>query len=221
MSLKREIASRIEEFFIAQGWQKQEFAKLIEIAPQHVNKVFSAELDPLKYIDILVDKCGADKSWLLTGVKKYPDLPEVYEPKVKEVVKHENTIRKGLEYKLEATVPAGDGDVVDLTDWYHSEVLDYSPQNHFFLKVDEQFGFSMMPLIKPGDLVLCSIRHKIKHGDIVAAKWDKGKGALKIASFAKNDKLNVILMSYNQAYEPFSVPLATTKMYKVVLIKKM
>lgn len=220
MSLKEEISNRIQEFFVSRGWQKQEFAQIVEIAPQHVNKIFSAELDPLKYVDILAEKAGADKYWLLTGIKKYPEPPEIIKPLEREPIRHEYIVKRGLEYKLESTVPAGEGDLVNLSDWYHSEVLEYSPQNHFFLKVDEQFGFSMMPLIKPGDLVLCSTKQKIKHGDIVAAKWDRGKGALKIASFARNDKQHVILMSYNQAYEPFSVPLKTTKMFKVVLIKK-
>ncbi len=219
MVLKKEIAGRILEFYNSLGGKKKDFAEILNIAPQHINKVFTAELDPLKYVEILSEKMGADKYWLLTGVKKYPEPAEIVST-VTEKFKHPYEITKGLEYKLEATIPAGDGDIVDLTDWYHSEVLDYSPQYHFFLKVDEQFGISMMPLIKPGDLVLCSTKHKIRNGDIVAAKWDKGKGAIKIATFAKNDKTNVILMSYNQAYEPFSVPLKSTKMFKVVLIKK-
>lgn len=220
MGLKEEIAHRIEKFFKSTGLQKQEFARILGIAPQHVNKIFSADLDPLKYINMLADNLGADKKWLLTGIKDFPDVSGSFRTYVKEPSTPEYSNKNSLEYKLESTIPAGDGELVDLTDWCHSAVIDYSPQTHFFLKVDEQFGSSMMPLIKPGDLVLCSLKQKIKNGDIVAAKWDRGKGALKIATFAKNDNKNVILMSYNQAYEPFSVPIATTKMFKVVLIKK-
>jgi phage repressor protein C with HTH and peptisase S24 domain len=153
-----------------------------------------------------------DLNWIVSGTNTDPMI-------LKDKQKESETI-KYPEYKLESTIPAGDGDIVDLTDWYHSDVLDYDPQHHFFLKVDEQFGLSMMPLIRPGDLLLCSTRARVKSGDIVAAKWDKNKGAVKIASFPKNDNMNVLLMSYNQAYEPFSVPRKQTKMYKVVLIKK-
>lgn len=191
-----------------------EFAELLGFSdPATVSKWEANKREPdlptLRKIAALV---GKDMNWLLSE-------SEVNTSIIKDKQKGYR-IPGQLEYKLESTIPAGDGDIVDLTDWYHSDVLDYDPQHHFFLKVDEQFGLSMMPLIRPGDLLLCSTRAKVKSGDIVAAKWDKNKGAVKIASFPKNDTLNVLLMSYNQAYEPFSVPKKQTKMYKVVLIKK-
>lgn len=167
------------------------------------------DIETLQKIAKLINK---DVNWLLSE-------DSTLEPITKEKQKKYGSFDPP-EYKLESIIPAGDGDVVDITDWYHSDVLDYDPQHHFFLKVDEQFGLSMMPLIRPGDLLLCSTRAKVKSGDIVAAKWDRNKGAVKIASFPKNDTMNVLLMSYNQAYEPFSVPKKNTKMYKVVLIKK-
>ena len=63
---KVDISSRIEAFFNDLGWTKTKFAEAIDEYPQHLNKVFEGKLDPLKYLDKLVE-LGCNREWLLTG----------------------------------------------------------------------------------------------------------------------------------------------------------
>jgi phage repressor protein C with HTH and peptisase S24 domain len=88
------------------------------------------------------------------------------------------------------------------------------------LQVDEEFGYSMRPLINPGDLVLISFTAKIDDGDIVAARWDETRGALKICTYISGDPNLVVLMSYNQNVPPMGFQKDKINMYKVVLIKR-
>src|SRR5690606_24699037 len=86
-------------------------------------------------------------------------------------------------YKIMGTVPAGIADLTEHNEWQQTDDLYYDPREHFYLTVDEEFGYSMMPLVSPGDLVLCTIKPgAARNGDIVAARWDDTKGALKILS---------------------------------------
>jgi len=94
------------------------------------------------------------------------------------------------------TVPAGIAELTEFNDWQQSEDLYFDPREHFYLTVDEEFGYSMMPLVSPGDLVLCSGKtNTAKNGDIVAARWDDTKGALKILNINPDIKDMVVLTS--------------------------
>jgi len=66
---KVEISHRIEEYFSKLGWTKAKFARSIGEYPQHLGKVFTGKLDPLKYIDKLIE-IGCNRNWLLTGEKE-------------------------------------------------------------------------------------------------------------------------------------------------------
>lgn len=167
------------------------------------NSYFNGKSIPGGEIIYKLFDLGCNLKWLFTGEIEASELTGV---------------RK--EYRVEAIVPAGKGEVVDLTEWYESDVLDYNPADHCFIKVDEEFGYSMMPMINPGDLVLISFSLKPKDGDIVAAKWDKTRGGLKLLRLNSAMPQIVILQSYNQAIEPILLPKREVTMYKVVLIKK-
>lgn len=149
---------------------------------------------------------------------------DLKEPRTKyiaidEIEKHDS--REAIHYKIEGQVPAGINDVIEYNDWQESEDLYFDPRTHFYLRVDHEFGYSMMPLISPGDLVLCStIEGHVKNGDIVAARWDQTKGALKILNINPDIKDMFVLTSYNQAITPIFVSKKETHIYKVVLIKK-
>lgn len=155
---------------------------------------------------------GCDINWLLTGQvsgHKYIPLDEA----------EKNPVKEQIEYKIVASVPAGIAEVQDY-DWYETAPLDYHPENHAFIKVDQEFGYSMMPTIAPGDLVLINFSVKPKNGDLVAARWDETKGALKIYSENPDIPNMAVLTSYNQAIAPIFVSKKKVKIYKVVLIKK-
>ena len=77
-----------------------------------------------------------------------------------------------------------------------------------------------MTLVAPGDLVLISFSAKPKNGDMVADRWDRTKGALKIYQEHPLDPSMLYLLSYNQAIPMIPVPRKTTTVYKVVLLKK-
>ena len=50
-----------------------------------------------------------------------------------------------LEYSIIGTIPAGKGELVDLTDWVEKMVIDYSPNNHALLVVDKEIWFFYGP----------------------------------------------------------------------------
>jgi SOS-response transcriptional repressors (RecA-mediated autopeptidases) len=77
-----------------------------------------------------------------------------------------------------------------------------------------------MPLIEPGDLVLVSLTAKVKNGNIVVARWDETKGAVKLFN-ESNNKKNIALLSYNPATAPIFLERHQAQIFKVVLIKKM
>jgi len=66
---KIDISHRIEHYFNKLGWTKKKFAEAIDEYPQNLNKVFEGKLDPLNYIESLVE-LGCDINWLLTGEEK-------------------------------------------------------------------------------------------------------------------------------------------------------
>ncbi|NTU72663.1 hypothetical protein HGB07_00610, partial [Candidatus Roizmanbacteria bacterium] len=92
----------------------------------------------------------------------------------------EQSVNKTISYCVMGTVPAGISEVNEYNDWQEGDDLDFDPKTHFYLSIDKEFGYSMMPLVGPGDKVLVSFNSKVKDGDLVAARWDKTKGALKI-----------------------------------------
>ena len=128
-----------------------------------------------------------------------------------------------LSYPVLGTIPAGLAEVKENNDWPEYEDLYYDPSNHFWLRVDNEFGYSMTPFINPGDLVLFQIKpKKIIDGDLVAVRWDKTKGALKLykEKFIGNHKL-IILSSYNAAEQPIILnEMEIEHIYKAILIKK-
>lgn len=199
-----EIRDLLEQTDITQAW----LARKLGITPQKVNYHLAeaAELDYDLYNEmkkVLVPLTGHGER--LT----YIPISEA-EKNGKDLIK----------YKIFGRVPAGLAEVEEYPDWQESDDLYYDPRSHFYLQVDEEFGFSMMPLINPGDKVLISIDAKVKDGDLVAARWDGTKGALKIYKENPDIKDIIVLTSYNQAFEPLFLKKKDVKLFKVVLIKK-
>ncbi|NUN09547.1 MAG: hypothetical protein HUU54_10265 [Ignavibacteriaceae bacterium] len=201
---KKEAGNRLRRFLTERFGNLEDAAAYLDTTVSSLrNSYFNGQSLPGKAIleKLKADGCNID--WLLFGESE--------------------TMVKRLgypEYRIEAAIPAGRGELVDLSEWYQSDVLDYSPEDHVFIKVDSEFGYSMMPLIKPDDLVLISFTAPVYDGDLVAARWDRTKGALKLCSFPPNDRTMVMLSSYNSAVLPMVFKKNEIKMYKVVLIKK-
>ncbi len=126
-----------------------------------------------------------------------------------------------ITYPILGQIPAGRSEITEYNDWQETDDLNYDPRNHFWLVIDLEYGHSMTPFLQPGDLVLCSINAKYKDGDIVAARWDKTKGAIKIYSENPEVKNTIALFSYNNAEKPIILTKdRIEQIYKVVNIKK-
>lgn len=130
-----------------------------------------------------------------------------------------NNILNIIEYKLLANVPAGNAEVKD----YQSNDYDdlyFDPRAHFYLQIDDEYGYSMSPFLQPGDRVLINTSTKVKSGDLVAARWDKTKGAIKIYGEVEGKPELAVLNSYNAAEAPIVLTKKEVTVYKIVLIKK-
>lgn len=122
------------------------------------------------------------------------------------------------QYPICGTIPAGVAEINDLTDWPEMEDAFFSPSDHFYLKIDDEYGDSMRPIIKPGDLILCSLSQIVKENDLCAVRYDGTKGAIKIYEEHGD---TVVLRSVNPAYDPIKVKKENiVNKYKVVMIKK-
>lgn len=130
-----------------------------------------------------------------------------------------NNVLNIIEYKLLANVPAGNSEVRD----YQSNDYDdlyFDPRAHFYLQIDDEYGYSMAPFLQPGDRVLINSNAKVKSGDLVAARWDKTKGAIKIYGEVEGKPDLLVLNSYNAAEAPIVLTRKEVTVYKIVLIKK-
>ena len=95
--------------------------------------------------------------------------------------------------------------------------IDIDPREHFALKVDKEYGISMAPYIEPGDVLFCSFSRKFNDGDIVVARYDGTKGAVKRIFI--NEQITLI------SFNPLESPIVINKkqlqqVFKVILIWK-
>lgn len=118
---------------------------------------------------------------------------------------------------LQAAVPAGTGQIQDRTD---SVVVSLDSRNQFAVLIDPNNGESMQPFLQPGDIVICDMHAPVKTGDIVAARWSGSRGAIKIVGDSGHAPESYLLYSYNPVIKPIIVPKSTTRLYKVIYIKK-
>ncbi|MGE5410072.1 MAG: S24 family peptidase [Clostridiales bacterium] len=207
-----DFSKRLKKFANSSYGGVGKLAERLGITQPQLSNYTSGNREPKASFLNSLAQIGCDVNWLLTGQvsgHKYIPLDEA----------EGNPVKEQIEYKIVASVPAGIAEVQDY-DWYETAPLDYHPENHAFIKVDQEFGYSMMPTIAPGDLVLINFNVKPKNGDLVAARWDETKGALKIYSENPDIPNMAVLTSYNQAIAPIFVSKKKVKIYKVVLIKK-
>lgn len=142
--------------------------------------------------------------WLLTGEHK--DVTNfVKEQGITYVPIDEALINGKIHYpelQIMGQVPAGKADIkYSVDDDYFKFELD--PRIYFVLRVDEEYGFSMQPFLKPGDFVICHINNKnIKSGDLVVVRYDGTKGAIKKYVYNPDVKDVVVLESINKSEDP-------------------
>lgn len=215
--MKEQIASRMEEFIKDKGWAKAHFAKIIGIAPQDVNKLLKAKLNPLNYIDKLVSE-GADKNWLLTG--EYSEAKKIVreltskqarEEAKKNLVPYLQKLKMRV-FPIVSKIAAGTmKEYYEQLDPENTIVVPYKHDNCVALQVD---GDSMADKIDNGDLVLVDLYKNVKDGDIVAVRLKSGEQLVK-----RFKRINgtVILYSDNNKYTPISVKETEVEVLKKVV----
>lgn len=196
------IGERLRKFGLNKYGSIKEFAIALGMSSPALQQYLSSRREPGTPILERLADIGCDLQWLITGETFHKSNPQ----------------KKIIEFRVEATVAAGNADYTDLTGSYESETIEFDPDKHFFVIIDNKNGDSMYPLLKPGDSVLVENNPaiRIKEGDFVLAKWNK-KGAIKIYSVQGN---NIILSSVNLNAPPIILPKIEVKCHRVKLIKK-
>lgn len=212
MAEKAVISKRLKEFGLKNFKSIAELARQMGMKPQALQSYVDGTSVPGGHILAKLKELGCDINWLLSDASdtRYVSFDEI---------ESVDSIPK-LEYKIAGVVPAGHAEIFDYNDWYENELVDYDPNTHVFLQVDEANGYSMVPLLQPGDLVLIDLYSKPKDGDMVAARWDETGGAVKILNLDEDDPNKIVLLSYNQSTKPIFKDRKKVVLYKVVMIKK-
>jgi phage repressor protein C with HTH and peptisase S24 domain len=223
---KTAVGARIRRFAEKRFGSLKALADRLGMKPQSLNSYVNGRSAPGGAILQRLNELGCDINWLLRGDEAFDreTAPTLKSPSGAESFSTTVADSAGAddapEFRVRGFIPAGEGDVNLWNDYYRGHRLDYDPDTHFFLVVDEEFGYSMTPMIQPGDMALVSLLEEPRDGDLVAAKWDETKGALKLLSEQANDTENVVLTSYNQAVPPIFLKRRDVALYKVVLIEK-
>lgn len=219
--LWKELVGRIIKDF---RLSEPDFAKLTGLSQPTINRLKSGETeDPypstIKKIENgLGIKIDDSENHLISYRKvREIELPTENQDFLREAK------RITIAYPILGQIPAGLAEVKENSEWPEYSDLNYDPRKHFWLQIDDEYGFSMNPFLKSGDLILCSVPpFKLKDGDLVAVRWDKTKGALKLykEKTVGHEKL-VILASYNASESPIVLKQnEIEQIYKVVNIKK-
>lgn len=203
--LVKDWIKRAKEAKISQAFLAHRLGMTAQNLNYHLNE--SPELD----LDIF--------NKIKNEIKKFIDVQD-YDSSIME---HREEKQFTVSYPILGQIPAGLAEVKENNDWPEYSDLYYDPRKHFWLQIDDEYGFSMNPFLKSGDLILCAVPpFSLKDGDLVAVRWDKTKGALKLykEKGVGNDKL-IILTSYNASESPIVLKQnEIEQIYKVVNIKK-
>ncbi len=203
------LGNKIRQFATTKFGSLKNLSEELAMHPSNLQAYLKGDREPGTPLLRKLQKLGCDIDWLLS------------EDQIDYVGGDSSFVaEKSYRYQIVGTVPAGKADVVDLTDWIESEALDYSPDDHAILRIDADYGYSMTPIIQPGDQIMYSYNARVHDGDIVVARWDATKGAVKICNHVPDTPNFIALSSTNTAVAPIILERRKVTMYKVVLIIK-
>jgi len=226
LSLLKENIKKIREKL---GLTQSEFASQLGVSSQTAVSYWeSGRTEPdAEMVSKIADLGQVTLDWLIRGesqVRMYftPSDKKTLPKKLDYIPiekAEQNDVIGIINYKILANVPAGNAEVRDFQSNDYDDLY-YDPRTHFYLRIDDEYGFSMTPFLQPGDLVLINTKAKARSGDLVAARWDKTKGAIKIYDEVEGRKDLVVLNSYNASEKPIVLPKDEVTIYKIILIKK-
>lgn len=182
-------------------------SKLSSIRSGRTNKLSQDSISDLeKALNIKIDDSNPEEI-------KYHKLDPNYIPIH---VAEKNHVPAKLSFPILGEIPAGIAEIKQYSDFFEYFDFDLDPRKHGVVRIDQEFGYSMMPLVGPGDLAIISYDDKPSDGDWVAARWDDTKGALKVLAIDKHNPDIVVLNSYNTAVQPI---ILNSKKQKLTLWK--
>lgn len=211
MNKKILIGKRIRQWLINNYGSVSDGAKILAISPNALStNYFSGKSFPGGELLSRLVELGCNMNWLLSEEVTQPmDTEGIIMPNI-------------MSFPVLGTIPAGRADY-NPHDWPEYFSLDFNKETHFCLKIDEENGYSMMPVIEPGDVILCNRHSKlIKNGDIVAVRYDEGRAAVKKIIIQEDTKGGpLFLSSSNPSVVPMIIPRKrVNEIYKVVAIFK-
>lgn len=216
---KTDIGKKLRAWLIQKFGSISEGARLLEISPNALStNYFSGKSYPGGELLARLKEFGCDINWLLSDDFE----TSVSEPR--DNIRRRGSLGSGIvSIPILGTIPAGKGADYYQHDWPEYFPMDFNPSIHFCLKVDEENGLSMMPVIMPGDIVLCNRNPKlIKDGSLVAVRYEETKAAIKKIQIQEEFKGGpLLLVSANPAVVPMVIPRKNVnEIYKVVAIFK-
>lgn len=209
------IGERLKEFSKMRFKSHAELAEKLGIKREQLYPYFNDDSKPGSELLIKLIELGCDVEWLLKGKRS----STLIKSKGVEYIAIDDAIKENkllFEYPILADVPAGRSEI-NHHDWPEYIKIDIDPREHFALRIDEEYGISMAPYIEPGDILFCNFTRKFNSGDIVVARYDGTKGAVKRIFIDEQ----ITLISFN----PLEPPIIINKkqlqqVFKVVLIWK-
>lgn len=214
-SEKLAIGKRLKAFAEGNFESLAEFGRKFGKDRMFFTPYFNGSSLPGSEILIQLAELGCDVEWLLTGKRNTGLVKEkgVEYVAVDDALKSDKLL---FEFPIVADVPAGRSEI-NHHEWPEYIKIDIDPREHFALRIDEEYGISMAPYIEPGDILFCSFTRKFNDGDIVVARYDGTKGAVKRIFIHEQ----ITLISFN----PLESPIVINKkqlqqVFKVILIWK-
>jgi hypothetical protein len=189
------------------------FAAALKISYPNLSQYFQGKSLPGNKMQARFRTLGIDPEWILYGTGRSPLEPVGH---VRESVDY-TTVREDS-FAVYDAVPAARESSSHFSHLTHPSIAaDFPPHLYFFVKLTKETAESTKPVLRPGDLVLIARKNEATDGDLVAARWDTGPGAVKI--FRDVDG-KAGLWSINPAIEPLILPREAVQLHRVVLIKK-
>jgi len=207
---KREIGLRLKEFALKKFSSLAEFSRKMGKHETYFTAYFKGDNVLGGESLSKLNELGCDINWLLTGKTSNPyNLVPIDEAE-------KNHIPPSLSFPILGEIPAGISEIRQYEGFFEYFDFELDPRKHGVLRIDNEFGYSMMPLVGPGDLAIISFDDKPSDGDWVAARWDDTKGALKVLAIDKDNPEIIVLNSYNTAVQPI---ILNSKKQKITLWK--
>jgi SOS-response transcriptional repressor LexA len=195
---ERLVAFGNQRFGKKYGW-KTKFANALQMKPQGLQPYLDGIRIPGNTILARLNNIGCSSDWLLYGKSGGNDVTIPVEL---------------MNVPVYESISAGKKETVVMEDIVEYIAIPKSTDTTLFgVKVK---GNSMLPRIKPDDVVIASIKAEVKSGDLCLVNWEDGEYSLRYVHF--QDKF-VTLISENEKLSP-PLTMPKTKINQLIRVMK-